>query len=122
MTYDPKVLAPVMAQALRMAQALILAHDQLHKGNVEEAHRIIHRALGAPQPHVQPADPNGPQHQDDPLLDEKKTAELLDVKPETLSVWRSTKRYALPYVKIGSKVRYRRSSVLKFIEANTKPT
>lgn len=28
------------------AQALSLAHDQLHKGEVEEAHRIIHRGLG----------------------------------------------------------------------------
>jgi len=57
---------------------------------------------------------------DDPLLPEAQTAALLGVKPGTLAVWRSTKRYGLPYVKIGAKVRYRRSAVLKFIEANTK--
>ena len=41
------------------------------------------------------------------LLDEKQAAAKLDVTPGTLSVWRSTGRYALPFVKVGRKVRYR---------------
>jgi hypothetical protein len=41
------------------------------------------------------------------LLDEKQAAEHLTVSPGTLSVWRSTGRYNLPFVKIGRMVRYR---------------
>lgn len=41
------------------------------------------------------------------LLDEKQAAAKLDVTPGTLSVWRSTGRYALPFIKVGRKVRYR---------------
>lgn len=54
----------------------------------------------------------------DELLDTPQTADILDVKPGTLEVWRATKRYPLPFIKIGGKVRYRRSDVLRFIEAN----
>ena len=40
-------------------------------------------------------------------IDEKKTAEVLGVKVSTLTNWRTTGRYALPYVKVGRLVRYR---------------
>ncbi|MHB8249072.1 MAG: helix-turn-helix domain-containing protein [Acidithiobacillus sp.] len=40
-------------------------------------------------------------------IDEKKTAEVLGVKTSTLTNWRTTGRYALPYVKVGRLVRYR---------------
>ena len=43
------------------------------------------------------------------LCDDKAAADILDVSPGTLSVWRSTGRYNLPFVKIGRKVRYRKS-------------
>jgi excisionase family DNA binding protein len=62
------------------------------------------------------------QHQTlpaDPLLTEQQAADLLDVKPTTLQVWRSTKRYALAHVKVGRNVRYRRSAVEAFIAART---
>lgn len=55
----------------------------------------------------------------DPMLVENQAAEMIGVKPQTLAVWRSTKRYDLPYVKVGRCVRYRRSSILAFIEKNT---
>jgi predicted DNA-binding transcriptional regulator AlpA len=51
----------------------------------------------------------------DPLLSEKQTADILGVEPGTLQVWRSTKRYPLPYIKVGRLVRYRRSSVEAFL-------
>ena len=51
----------------------------------------------------------------DPLLTTTEAAEMLDVSPQTLEVWRSTKRYPLPYVKIGRNVRYRKSGILTFI-------
>ena len=55
----------------------------------------------------------------DPLLTEQQTADELGIKPTTLQVWRSTKRYSLPYVKVGRNVRYRASAVQAFIESRT---
>ena len=51
------------------------------------------------------------------LIDTQTTAEILGVKPETLVVWRCTKRYDLPYVKIGRKVFYQEGDVKNFIES-----
>lgn len=52
------------------------------------------------------------------LLNEEQAAEFLNIKPNTLAVWRSTKRYPIPFVKIGACVRYRRPDLEAFIEAN----
>ncbi len=52
------------------------------------------------------------------LLNVREAGELLNVRPETLAVWRSTKRYAIPYVKIGSRVFYRQEDIDNFIKAN----
>lgn len=51
------------------------------------------------------------------LLTEKQAAELLAVSPTTLATWRSRRRYALPFVRLGSAraIRYRRADVLAFI-------
>ena len=51
------------------------------------------------------------------LLDEKQAAELLQVKPGTLAVWRSTGRYAIPFVKVGRSVRYRLSDLNSWLES-----
>jgi len=55
----------------------------------------------------------------DALLTSAQVAALLGLKTEaTLAVWRSTKRYALPYVKLGAGiVRYRRADVEAFVES-----
>lgn len=53
------------------------------------------------------------------LLDEREAAELLSVKPGTLAVWRSTKRYPLPYVCVGRSIRYTESGLLAFIASRT---
>ncbi len=42
-------------------------------------------------------------------------SERLKVTPETLAVWRSTRRYPLPFVKMGSKIFYRESDLETFI-------
>jgi excisionase family DNA binding protein len=55
------------------------------------------------------------------LLSEKEAAAKLNVTPGTLSVWRATKRYALRYIKIGRKVRYRPQDIEAFIEARLMP-
>jgi excisionase family DNA binding protein len=54
------------------------------------------------------------------LLDEKQAAEVLTVEPGTLSVWRSTGRYKIPFVKVGRRVRYRRSDLLAWLESRTR--
>lgn len=54
------------------------------------------------------------------LLDDHAAAAMLDVSPGTLSVWRSTGRYALPFVKIGRKVRYRRADLQAWMEARVR--
>lgn len=54
----------------------------------------------------------------DKLLTRKQAAELLHCKEATLAIWKCTKRYSLPYVKIGKNVRYRLSDIKRFIEKN----
>lgn len=56
----------------------------------------------------------------DQLLDEQAAAAYLDLKPGTLSVWRSTGRYAIPFVKIGRNVRYRRADLDVWLEQRTR--
>lgn len=56
------------------------------------------------------------------LVDESEAAKILDTSPGTLSVWRCTGRYALPFVKIGRKVRYRRSDLAAWIESRIRET
>jgi hypothetical protein len=50
------------------------------------------------------------------IITEDQAAEILDVVPETLQAWRYKKRYDLPYLKIGSLVRYRRQDIADFLE------
>lgn len=59
---------------------------------------------------------------EDVLLNEAEAAKVLDVKPATLSVWRSNKRYPLPYLKIGRLVRYRRSTLDAFLNSCARET
>ena len=53
------------------------------------------------------------------LLDQNEAAQLLHVTPGTLSVWRSTGRYSIPFVKVGRSVRYRRSDLNSWIDSRT---
>jgi len=48
------------------------------------------------------------------LLTPKDVADRLGVSTTTLSTWRCTKRYPLPYVKVGRLVRYRLADVEDF--------
>lgn len=56
------------------------------------------------------------------LLDEKQAAEHLTVSPGTLSVWRSTGRYNLPFVKIGRMVRYRVKDLDAWVAGRSRET
>jgi excisionase family DNA binding protein len=53
------------------------------------------------------------------LLTREQAAEYLGVKPQTLAVWLTTKRYKLPVVKVGSRVRYRMRDLERFLDART---
>lgn len=46
-------------------------------------------------------------------------AAFLGVSEQTLAVWRCTKRYPLPYVKVGRLVRYKTSDLQAFLELRT---
>ncbi len=55
------------------------------------------------------------------LLDTNEASKFLGgISPTTLETWRSTKRYRLPYVKIGGRVFYRVSDLLAFVESRMK--
>lgn len=49
------------------------------------------------------------------LLNSAEAAEYLRVTPHTLAVWRSEKRYNLPFARVGRFVRYRREDLQRFI-------
>jgi len=60
-------------------------------------------------------DPKNPPVQ----VDDKQAAVALGIKASTLSVWRSTGRYNLPYMKVGRLVRYRLSDLAEFLSRRT---
>lgn len=54
------------------------------------------------------------------LVDEKEAAIILGVTPGTLQVWRSTGRYAIPFLKVGRLVKYRRGALENWLESRTR--
>jgi hypothetical protein len=51
------------------------------------------------------------------LLSNKQAAEFLGITPGTLSVWRCENRYPIPYIPVGSKIRYRVEDLQAFLDA-----
>lgn len=49
----------------------------------------------------------------------KEAAKVLGVSVDTLAVWRCTKRYPLPYIKMGRKVFYQACDLMDFIKIRT---
>ena len=63
--------------------------------------------------HPGPGDP-------DQLFTPEEAAALLNVKPQTLAKWRMGGRGLGPhFVKVGRAIRYRRATLVSFIEGNT---
>lgn len=54
------------------------------------------------------------------LLNEQEAAQFLDIAPGTLSVWRSTGRYNLKFLKVGRSVKYRRADLLAWLDARVR--
>lgn len=53
------------------------------------------------------------------LLTNEEAAEYLGVAPNSLAVWRTTKRYQIPYVKVGRLVKYRLPDLEAFLNSRT---
>lgn len=53
------------------------------------------------------------------LVSREDAAAYLGVSPKTLATWATTRRYLLPYVKVGRVVRYRLADLDRFIESRT---
>ncbi|WP_082045737.1 MULTISPECIES: helix-turn-helix domain-containing protein [Pseudomonas] len=51
------------------------------------------------------------------LLTPEQVAAALGLSHRTLAAWRSSRRNPLPYVKVGSRVRYRRQDVASYLKA-----
>jgi len=85
--------------------------------------RAAHETFGAPKKKPYPQPTPNPQYAEEDLLDRVAAAKYLGgFKPRTLSVWDCTKRYDLQPIKVGRKaVRYRRSSLDKFLKEYMSP-
>lgn len=78
-------------------------HD---KESVDAIHEEINIALGHDDQHP-------------PLfINQQQAADLLGLKPGTLSVWRCTGRYDLPFTKMGRHIRYSVRDIARFISKN----
>jgi hypothetical protein len=53
------------------------------------------------------------------LMKPAAVAEMLGIEEQTLAAWRCTKRYNLPFVRVGRSIRYSRASVDKFCRDRT---
>ena len=51
------------------------------------------------------------------LLDNDAAAEFLGLRPNTLPIWRCTRRYNLPYHKVGRRVFYDEVDLLAFLDS-----
>lgn len=53
------------------------------------------------------------------LLDNDPAADYIGIKGGTLEVWRSTKRHQIPYIKVGRKIKYRKSDLDAWLKSRT---
>jgi excisionase family DNA binding protein len=60
-----------------------------------------------------------PTQSKDEILCNSDAAEYIGVTPRTLEVWRCTKRYQIPFIKVGRLVKYRKSALDAFLESRT---
>lgn len=51
------------------------------------------------------------------LLSPEELSEFLGISVGTLAVWRTNKTYPLPYIKVGSRIRYDREKVLVWLDS-----
>lgn len=69
--------------------------------------------MNLPAQHIVEALPLSPTD----LLTPDQVAAALGLSHRTLAAWRSSRRNPLPYVKVGSRVRYRRQDVAAWLQS-----
>ena len=58
----------------------------------------------------------------DQLLTPQQAAQLLQIQPNTLAKWRSSRSFGPEFVRVGSAIRYRRDRLQSWIARNTYTT
>lgn len=53
------------------------------------------------------------------LFTNDQAADYIGVTPGTMEVWRSTKRYIIPYIKVGRLVKYRKTALDDYLASRT---
>lgn len=51
------------------------------------------------------------------LLTTKQASEYLGITVGSLAVWRTTKRYNIPYIKVGALIKYKKSDLDQWLES-----
>jgi excisionase family DNA binding protein len=89
-----------VAEVLQVAADLFIAtgHRKADEG------RGINKVEAAPVPE---------------MMTPQQAADYLGVKASTLGVWRCRRSYPIPFVKVGSKVCYRKSDLDRFLQQRT---
>ena len=101
-------------------------HIEWNDGSITEQPTV--HFSGALIPTAPRCEPEQPESQEDglpilgslpdsSLLDSQQTADYLGLSVDTLSVWRSTGRYNLPFIKVGRLVRYRAGDLKAFLKS-----
>lgn len=54
-----------------------------------------------------------------PLLTTEEAARVLNLRPNTLAVWRCTGHHDLPFVRVGRRVRYRLEDLVRYIDSRS---
>jgi len=58
-------------------------------------------------------------HVSSPLLSRQQAAEFLGLKEQTLAAWATTRRYDLPFIRVGRLAKYRLTDLELFLERRT---
>lgn len=53
------------------------------------------------------------------VMETAEAAEYLGIKPQTLASWRCTGRHSLPFVRLGRRIKYRKSDLDAYLAAHT---
>lgn len=53
------------------------------------------------------------------LLTRKEAAAYIRKRPQTLALWHSTRRYAIPVIKVGRSAMYRKADLDAWLESRT---
>jgi hypothetical protein len=82
------------------------------------SHRILALAMATTE-YFERKTPMAQPNSNEVLMSRREAADYLGVAPRTLAIWKTTKRYPLPVVKIGRLAKYRKCDLDEFIRIRT---